>query len=323
MEIPIRSQFDSRHYAFILTYDTQNIAGIYDGDTRRLNINAMLRRDIHPKEDVQQRLEMTILDLHGRLYPMNASHENGALLQPCLDLPIHVIPGALQNINLSFLLSTHYLQHLEEYRASLPRQGMTLQIELWGVAAMMIPRPGVQGIPDYLQSRSGEVIRFERISTEPNGHTLRIERSAWIDQILPGMGYQQNVLIELPLVHTHPLSERYQGAVESLENSRKAFSNEDYKGALRNARDVLEYLGKSSSGGNGQISNFCKEVLEPAVGATRSHAIDVSLNGIRNIVNASSHVEPQNTFVPDRDIAAYTIETLALNLRYIASVLKR
>ena len=69
--------------------------------------------------------------------------------------------------------------------------------------------------------------------------------------------------------------------------------------------------------GSGRLTTFCQEHLEPIVGETKPHAIDRSLNALREMTSASSHANP---FIADRPIAAYIIETLALNLRYISSV---
>src|SRR5690242_2356447 len=90
MEVPFRSQFDSRYYAFFMTFEPQNITGTYDGDTHRLNIQAVLKRELH-KETQAQDLYPIVLDLHGKLYPMNHPHENGAALQPIVDLPINLV----------------------------------------------------------------------------------------------------------------------------------------------------------------------------------------------------------------------------------------
>jgi hypothetical protein len=58
-------------------------------------------------------------------------------------------------------------------------------------------------------------------------------------------------------------------------------------------------------------------MLGPVVGETKSNAIDRALNALRDTINASSHAGP---FTADRSIAAYVIETLAVNLRYISAV---
>jgi hypothetical protein len=213
-----------------------------------------------------------------------------------------------------------YLQLLEEYRASQQGQNMLLQMQMWGVVAMMKPRANMPEVPGYLQSRSGEVLHFEKVSTETYPPQFRIARSDWVDHILPGLGYRHSVIIELPLIRTPKVSEVYRQAAEALDQARQAFVQEDYRGAIRHARDVLEYLAKSSQGG--QITAFCKEHLEPLVGETKSKAIDRSLNALRDIVNAGSHLDPQKPFTADRAVAAYVIETLTVNLQYISSALE-
>lgn len=315
MEIPFRSQFDSRYFAFYMTLEPQNIYGFYDGDVRYLNVQAYLKRELH-KDEPQQELYPVMLNLHGKLYRMNNSQEHGATLLPISDVPISVLPSIPQLVNLSFTISLGYLRILEEHRASLLIKDMMLQMQLWGVTAMIKPQAETPNVPHYQQYRSGEVVRFEKISTEISDPLIKIERSAWVDRILPGLGYHHSVLIELPLVRTPPVPGAYQKAAEALDMSRKAFEQEDYRGAVKYGREVLEHLGNSDS--DKSISTFCKEHLEPVVGETKSQAIDGSLNVLRRVTSASSHA---NRFVADKTIAAYVIETLALNLRYISSVI--
>ena len=318
MEIPFRSQFDSRYLAYMVL-EPQNIYGFYDGDVRYLNVQAYFKHELH-KGEQEQELYPVMLNLHGKLYRMNNAQDYGAPLLPIVDTPISVLPGIPQLVNLSFAISPNYLRILEEQRASQQTQDMLLQLRLWGVAAMIRPPADTPEVPRYQQYRSGEVVRFEKVSTETYEPQIRIERSAWVDRILPGLGYRHSVLIELPLVRTPPIPEAYQKAAEALDMARRAFDQEDYRGAVRNGREVLEQLGKRSS--DGKITSFCKEYLEPFVGNTKSSAIDRSLNALRDVVNAASHTDPQKPFIVDRDIAMYVIEMLALNLRYISTIFK-
>lgn len=255
--------------------------------------------------------------LHGKLHRPNMMQESGARLQPPLDLPVSFFsPNTSQLVNLSFALSAHYLQLLEEYRASQQGQNMLLHMQMWGVIAMMKPRDNMPEVPGFLQSHSGEVIRFEKVSTESSSPQVRIARSDWIDTLLPNLGYGRSVLIELPLIHIPSIPEAYKMAAEALDKARNAFNHEDYRSAMKYGREVLERLAESVS--DKKISTLCKEQLEPVIGETKSHTVDGSLNILRDITNAASHA---SDFLADRATASYVIETLALNLRYISSVL--
>lgn len=318
MDIPFNSEFDSTHWAFLMTVEPQQMAATYDDNVSRLSMGATFKRA--PQDNNQpQDMYPVILNLHGKLYRMNASHEYGAELQPVEALPISLIsPNASALSYLSFLASPRYLQFLEEQRASQPGQDMMLGIQIWGTIAIMRPRSNTSGISTHLQSRSGELIRFEKVDTHNFSQPIRIARSDWIDRILPGLGYHRSVLIELPLVRTPAVPQAYQRAAEALNMARHAFDQEDYPAAVKHAREVLEHLGNTSSDGSGKLTSFCKEYLEPRVGETKSYAIDRSLNALREMTSAGSHA---NSFIADRAIAAYIIETLALNLRYISAVL--
>ena len=315
MEIPFRSQFDSRHFAFYMVLEPQNISGFYDGDVRYLYVQAYLKRDLH-KDEPQQGLYPVMLNFHGKLYRMNNPQDYGATLLPIADTPISVLPGVPQLVNLSFTVSPSYLRILEEHRASQQTQDMLLQMRMWGVAAMIKPHAETPNVPHYQQDRSGEVVGFEKVSTETYDPQIKIERSAWVDRILPGLGYRQSVLIELPLVRTPPIPEAYQKAAEALDMARKAFEQEDYRGAIKYGREVLEHLGNTTS--DKRINTFCKEYLESRVGETKSQTVEGTLKILYSLTSAGSHA---NSFVADRSIAAYVVEALALNLRYISSVI--
>jgi hypothetical protein len=318
MDIAFRSQFDSTDWALVMTLEPQNFAPVYDSDRSLLHIQVTLKRQTY-NDRTSQVLYPVLLDLHGKLQRPNSMQESGAQLQPPLDLPVSFVsPNIPQLVNLSFAFSAHYLQLLEEDRSSQQGQNMLLQMQMWGVVAIMKPRDDMPGVPGFLQSHSGEVIRFEKVSTESYSPQVRIARSDWVDRILPNLGYRHSVIIELPLIRNPRVSEVYLQAVEALDQARQAFAQEDYRGAIRHTRDVLEYFATSSQGG--QITAFCNEHLAPLIGEIKSKSIDRSLNAMREIINAGSHFDPQKPFTTDRALAAYVIETLAVNLRFISSV---
>ncbi len=330
MEIPFRIQSDSREYAFFMTFEHEQITASFDGDISRLNIPVRFKRTPFDNNQ-QQGLYPVVLDLRGRLFRVNAPNDWGATLLPLEDMPISLKSAkSEQFVNLSFAFSRLYLQQIEEQRASQSGQNILLAMRMSGVAAIMGPSKVLPQAPDRasqvlsqrpVQSGS-EVIRFENVHTDYNSfQTIRIARSDWIDTLLPNLGYRRSVLIELPLMRTPPVSEIYQKAAEALDKARNAFNHEDYRDAVKYGREVLEHLGKSSSDGSGKLTSFCKEHLEPFVGETKSNAVERSLNALREVINASSHIDPQKPFIVDRAIAAYVVETLALNLRYISSFL--
>ncbi len=242
---------------------------------------------------------------------------------PLEDMPISLLsPISECFVNLSFAFSRLYLQQIEEQRASQAGQNILLAMRMSGIAAIMRPRKDASEVRAISQPLASEVVRFENFHTDYNSfQSIRIARSDWIDTILPNLGYRRSVLIELPLIRTSPAPETYQKATEALEKAQNAFNREDYRGAVKHAREILEHLGKISSDGSGRLTSFCKEYLEPFVGETKSNAVERSLNALREVINATSHVDPQKPFVVDRAIAAYVIETLALNLRYISAAL--
>jgi len=317
MKIPFLDQSSNRDYAFMMEFELENIAA-YNADTSNLRIQTTFRRTGSGDNQLQNRYPV-ILELHGRLARANRQDDIGAALGPVRELPISFSrPNHQQWIDLLFTFPMHYLQILEEERRE---QDIRLLLEMWGLVAIVEPRDKEQVNRIQVAHSPIEVIWFEKIETDrSNQSNLVIPRSTWIDRILPGLGYGRSVLIELPLVRTPPIPEVYRNAAKALDNARNAFNAEDYGGAVKHAREVLESLGKISSDGSGRLTSFCKEYLEPSIGETKSHAVDRSLNALRDVINASSHIDPQKPFKIDRNIAAYVIETLALNLRYISTI---
>ncbi len=319
MEIQFHYQFDSTKWACIMTIDVENSTAIHEGGIPRLNLTATFK--LPPLSWGQSQVKnLVILDLQGKLCRPDALQDIGGTLLPNTELPINIVSSAISYpINLSFAFSPAYIQLLEEQRATQPDHVMILGLQLWGTAAIIKPRETKENASRFLYDLSYDLIRFERVQTDHAPSTrIRFERSAWVDRLLPNLGYHHSLLVELPLVRTPPLPDMYQNAVHALENARCAFTQDDYQGALRYAREVLEHLGKSSSDGSKRLANFCKEYLEPLVGETKSTVIERSLNALRDVVNAASHTDPQKPFIADRAIAAYVIEALVNALRYIA-----
>ncbi len=327
MRIPFRDQSYNTDYAFMLEFELENISS-YNTDTANLRIQATFRRTRSGENQLQNSYPV-ILELHGRLTRANGQSDIGATLGPIKDLPISFSrPNSQPLLNLVFTFPMPYLQILEEGRGD---QDVNLLFEMWGLVTNVKPHSAAQANPtqakpspqlrppQQVQPSLIEVIDFERIETDRSSqYNLTIPRSTWIDRILPGLGYGRSILIELPLIRTSPIPEAFRNAARALDNARNAFNREDYRAAVKYGREVTEHLENSSSGQTKSITNFCKEFLEPVVGKTKSKAIDLSLNSTRRITNPGSHA---NDFLVDRTIAAYLIETLALNLRYISTVL--
>ena len=301
---------------FTVHFDAQAFFAFAHTGTPCLGVQAIFRRAQH--DDQAQTLFPVLLELHGNLARPNSPGESGMPLLPVKEVPIYLLPGYADTlVNLVFDAPERYVQLLEEERARVQGQSVSLTLNLWMLAAMVRP-PTEKPSPHQARLAPGEIVRFERLETEPYPQTIRFERSFWVDRLLSGLRYQKSMLIELPLTRTPPVPDLFKQAIEALEQARKSFEHEDYRGAIKHARDVLEHLGSTGSDESRQLSVFCKEYLEPVVGESKALAVDTSLASVRRITNAASHV---NHFLADRATAVYVIETLALNLRYIAAVL--
>src|SRR5712691_2281861 len=99
MDIPFRFQSDSRYYAFVMTFEPEQITAVHDGDIPRLNISVRFKRT--PLDNSQQQgLYPVVLELHGRLSRVNASSDWGATLLPLEDIPISLVsPNSEHYVN--------------------------------------------------------------------------------------------------------------------------------------------------------------------------------------------------------------------------------
>jgi hypothetical protein len=301
-----------------MALDIEQIAAGYLYGIPRLTMQVALKRAAVAGHQPADRYPI-LLELHGALFSGTTYDSAGPSLVPPDELPI-----AFENqdnerfISLRFMLPAQFVHFLEEERtATQSGQDLRLGLKIWGLVAVARPKdsdhttqPGV-----YLGQADADIVEFEGIQTQRGQQPIRIPRSDWLDRLLPALGYQRSILIELPLTRTPPVPDAYQKAVASLNAARQAFEHEDYRSAAKHAREVLEYVGQLGS--DGKLTTYCTEKLEPVVGETKSKAIDRVLNALRDTINASSHA---GRFIADRSIASYVIETLAVNLRYISSV---
>jgi len=303
--------------AFVLSFDLEQMTGAFLSSIPRFGCSAQLRQIAEWAQPPS--MYPIVTELHGILNSSTAYDQFGALLLPPEALPCSFSTRERQAmLQLTFTLSDRLVQFLEEERVT--KQGgrdMRLGVRFWGtvaLAALQEPAP-----PNPLETFQGTtlatIVGFRQVRSGPNAKELRIPRSDWLDRLLPGLGYERSVLVELPLTRTPPVPAPFQHAVVSLDAARKAFEHEDYRAVLKHGRDVLEHLGKQAA--DGKLTTFCQEQLEPVVGKTKSQVIDRVLNGLRDVLNAGSHA---NVFAPDRAIAAYVIETLAIQLRYLSAV---
>jgi hypothetical protein len=293
--------------AFSLTLELDRIAATCACGLSRIGIQVFLQRTSLWDQQLNGRYPI-ILALHGALYSETSYDMPAATMLPPEELPL-TLPGrdTQQLVNFRFPMPEHFVQFLEEERAT--KQGasdMRVGLKLWGTVALQNAS---------LHPGQIEVMGWEGLRGGTGPSTVRIPRSDWLDRFLPGLGYGRRVLIELPLTRIPPVPEQYKQAAAALDAARNAFEHEDYRAVLKYGREVLEYLGNLVA--DGKLTTFCGEKLKPVVGETKANAIDRGLNALRDIVNASSHA---NAFTADRAIAAYIIESLAIQLRYISAV---
>ena len=91
MEIPLHSQFDSRHWMCTVYFDVQAFFAYASTGTPRLGVPALFQRAQH--ENQAQQLFPVLLEVHGSLSGPTSPGESGMPLLAVKEVPIHLLHG--------------------------------------------------------------------------------------------------------------------------------------------------------------------------------------------------------------------------------------
>src|SRR6185437_4720410 len=107
---------------------------------------------------------------------------------------------------------------------------MQLFLRLWGNVSVTM-------------SEDADAARFSRLVTDSNPDpTIRIEKSDWVERILPGLGYDKRLLIDLPLPQHPAAPDEIKEAVRFLELARQQLNREQYRPAVHSCREAKDAL---------------------------------------------------------------------------------
>lgn len=202
----------------------------------------------------------------------------------------------------------HYLEH--ERLKSGPKGNMLFTVQLKGKVL-------VHSTPD----NDAGSIRFRDIVTvtTPSVPSVRIPRSDWLDTILPGLGYDETLLIELPLPQYHAGSAQIAAAVQKLEIARQHLCDEQYREAVQLCRQAKDAL-------TDRNASALMDSLEPFIGPKKAKTVDDILRAFGSLYTASSHPNPSTLPAEDRieftrDDAELAVNALTFVLRYVVQTL--
>jgi hypothetical protein len=186
--------------------------------------------------------------LRARLATDQNASAHLTIAPPTTELLLHEFPArSLPNgsgehvVPLRFALTHAEVEEIERMRHAAPGDILTLYLGLDAVVAglktynQQPPRPGTDEMPwDMHYGMLSQVLPFWRTNIAPT--LVAIERSTWVRDVLPGLGYDHSRLIEMtfpPPLPDHP------GAAREWDKARRALDEQRYSDCVSECRDLL------------------------------------------------------------------------------------
>jgi hypothetical protein len=216
-------------------------------------------------------------------------------------------------VEFEFLLQPTVLEELEDARAG-NEPVFGIQVSLGGIARYEFGRG------DYPPGKLPYVVPFstedlEVVSHDERSHAQTIERSKWVEKLLPGLGFGNWMIYEVPV-------ENFEGSAQVdvyLRNAVKQFLTGEYKLSITASRDVVETLeralGANSNLAFGNRFGSADEKARKVTGAYGDlvQAMLVYQGAVKSLLAAGAHPERPDELVerPDAEMAL----SVALALR--------
>jgi hypothetical protein len=293
------SQFELVFEAEAVT--TYNVAG-----TAVLTINASLKAQPHQSVDFA-RTRPTLFDLYGTLVYEGLSIQ----MRPLMPSHVGVLGSYPLPLALAFELTHSQLHYLENERLKKGQNAhMVFALHLHG-RVIQHAEENNEGMSFYFSDISSPSISM------PNS-TFRIARSDWHETILPGLGYDQTLMIELPLPRYNSVPDEVTDAVRHLSVARQHLRDERYREAVHSCRDAKDALIR-------RAPDAILNMLEPLLGSRKAATVDKALRSFGDLYTSSSHpatLPKEERIEFTHDDATFAVNSLTFILDYIAHVLQ-
>jgi hypothetical protein len=293
-----------------MSIEPSEITGNHTADRVTLTIPTQIK----PNPEILQNLQWTdptLFELHGILFAERQPSDPGVPLRPMQPNPPTQAPSIQYGFTLPlvFELTPAYVQYLEDVRRqsqTKPAADMVIKLKLWGKVLKTLK--GGQG-KDVRDFNYFATVGFPETS-------IRIPRSYWLDTILVQLGYDETLLIEVPLPHHPTASEDTKEAAQYLEIARQHLMDEQYGEAVRHCRLAKEALTKRSG-------TTLTNLLTPLIGDTKSSTVNGVLLAFKEFYEAASHTRRPNTerIEFSRDDAEFAVNSFTFVLAYITRTL--
>ncbi|MHB8290191.1 MAG: hypothetical protein ACYDEY_13350 [Acidimicrobiales bacterium] len=230
-------------------------------------------------------------------------------------------------VNLRFFLTPAQVEELERCRHASPSEVFTLYLQLEptviGLKNFNIQTPGTTPEPRIWDAKYGmyaEPAVFWS-AREPEPLRIDVEASAWVRNVLPGLGYDQLRLVEVTLPPPLP-DQQGQSATTEFDKAKTALDTRRYEDCVAACRGLLAMWEQGAGATDGKrLAEVVAERLGWAEGDTRQQFLDSAWKAARDFVNASHHPEGsgQGVRLDYRD-ARLTLMLTALLSEYLGSL---
>ncbi len=266
---------------------------------------------LHPQLVVPLTIEMAstppeaivaVVWVRGRLLTQPQPHVASLIARPVAEplvenFPARSLPhGATDHtVQLRFFLTAAELEALEEHRHAASADPFMLYLGVDAVVAGLrtqnqITTPGqppVSSSWDHSFGLMSDVLPFWNTRIEPVW--VGIEQSTWIREVLPGLGYDRNRLIEIefpPPLPDHP------SAAKEWDKARRALDARRYDDCVSECRDVLSMWNRQLGATKARpLAAAVAERRGWVAGDSRLAFLDAVWKAATDVVNVPHHPE--------------------------------
>ena len=172
---------------------------------------------------------------------------------------------------------------------------------------------------DVPTGKPNDTVPVIRGFESPQAHQyFKIAHSLWVNQLLPGLGYNAGSLVEIPAVSIL-LPKEYAVAKDELREATRYFIANDYDKAVDHCRNAIEPINKELTKLRNNVISKSKLAWLKGQYSTTYNFIDGILGGNYSISNKSHHTPSFGNF--SRAEAETIIGTTTLLLSYFGKII--
>jgi hypothetical protein len=211
---------------------------------------------------------------------------------------------------LRFFLTQAEVEDIEALRHGTNADVFTLYLDLDVVVAGLKSHNKTGAEQTSWDSRFGmfsEVLPFWTVQVQPL--QINIEQSSWVNNVLPGLGYDQLRLVELKF--PPPLPDHGNAAVQ-FDKAKRALDGRRYDDCIKECRGLLKMWEKQyGANANDPIADIVARDRQWADGDDRRELIFTLWQRVSKIVSVPHHSEGEASLAFDRRDAKLVLVLVA------------